>query len=371
MKRIILAVFVILATVSCREKRQYYNIVDITDTITFSVSMEKSIGSVVDSVTYLALETNGESVFTNADKMIIKNGRIYIGDYGTAKVVVFDMDGNFIFSINKRGRGPGEYLRLSAFTVDDNYIYLMDNDSGKLRKYSLSGEYLEEHTLPVLAWDIGVFDNGDLMLATAPLDPRGFISGQSLHRLFITDNNLKNIHTSLFEYEQENVDPVGKLNYLFEDDSLIIFHSVGSDIIHTFSKTDQSKMEHILVDFGDNKIPDKDRSHLHEIEERGYYYIHFTPIKSGNYLSLEISQGNLSQAFLYDMNNRQMLSHSDDDPIIFPYPTGASDGKFYTLMSGISQYYALIEGGFPKALPFVEKHLEQERTVMMIYHMKK
>jgi hypothetical protein len=368
MQKIMIVIATIaIACVSCKN-RTHGEAIDVDETITFSGDTEATIGSVVDSVTYLPLETNSTSIFSNADKMIIRDGRIYIGDYSTAIVVVFDMNGKHLFTIDRQGRGPGEYLRLSAFTLDDSYLYLMDNDSGMLRKYDLYGLFVEQHELPVLAWDIASFDDGHLLFATAPLDARGFISGQSRHRIFITDDKMK-VHTSLFEYEEGEVDPIGKFNYLVENDEYITFHTMGSDIITIFSKADRTDVKRIFVDFGNRRIPDRYKSDIEEIDRQGYNYIQSTPVIAGNYISLDVNVGDFLETFLYNTTNHQLFGQRDGDAIIMPYPNGSSGEKYYVVMSGPAQYRALVADGFPKASPAVEHHIEQEGTTIMIYHM--
>ncbi len=369
-KKELVKIIVIIICTSCHRAGNESMAAQITDTILFSRPTKETIGSAVDSISYLALETNENSILANVDKMIIRDGRIYIGDYGRARLLVFDMEGNYLFNLNKRGRGPGEYLALNAYTVDDNYLYLLDNDSGKLRKYDHSQKFIEQFDAPVLAWDVGVFDNGDLMLATAPLDPRGFKSGQSRHRIFITDEKL-NIHTSLLKYSNKDVDPVGKRNYLVENEYDIVFHWVGSDVISIFSKADPQSIEHIFVDFGANKILPKYRPDLHRIDEIGYNYILDTPVISDRYVSLDVSLGEYNETFLYDRIIGQLFDQKDVDPILFPYPNGYSDGKYYTLLNSIMQYHALVDGGFPEADELVESHLKRDGTTMIVYHMKK
>jgi len=368
MKRIIIVAIVSLAACLSCGSGAGDKTVEVDEVITFSADTDIPIASVVDSISYLPLETNDKSMFSNVDKMIIRDDRIYIGDYSSSVVVVFDMEGNHLLTIDKRGRGPGEYIRLSAFTVDDRYMYLMDNDSGMVRKYDLSGAFVEQRELSLLAWDIAVFDDGNLMFATAPLDVRGFVSEQSLHRIFITDAEL-NIHTSLFEYQKREVDPVGKLNYLVENDEQIIFHSMGSDVITIFSKADRSDVRHVAVDFGRNRIPDRHRSNMDEIDRLGYNYIQSTPVFAGDYISLDINVGDYLETFLYDRANRRLLAQHEGDVVIIPYPNASSAGKYYVAMSSSTQYRALVADGFPKASPNAERHIADEGSALIIYHM--
>ncbi len=144
------------------------------------------IATSVRSVDYILLEDVKESAFSEINKLVMKNGNIYIGDFRNHKIVVFDLAGNFKFAIDRKGRGPQEYLEIKNFAVDDHSIYVIDNYRHILYVYdSRSGKYLNKKKLPVVVWDVECFDNGDFLFAFAPPLPGGSLSDkQSPHRLF-------------------------------------------------------------------------------------------------------------------------------------------------------------------------------------------
>lgn len=88
----------------------------------------------VDNATVIPLETTPGSVIGLINKGIIDNNNIYLLDYKNQKFLKFDLEGNFINSIGKKGKGPKEYLEIRDFCITDNFIYTLDY--GKINCYN-------------------------------------------------------------------------------------------------------------------------------------------------------------------------------------------------------------------------------------------
>lgn len=89
----------------------------------------------------ILLETNEKSLIGNIGQIYIDENRIIIfDDSENLNVLVFNSDGTFSHKIGELGRGAGEYISISDFTVDDkkDEIYLLDSEDAKVKKYSLS-----------------------------------------------------------------------------------------------------------------------------------------------------------------------------------------------------------------------------------------
>lgn len=111
-----------------------------------------SLADRVADISFLALENNDSALIYEADKIRFENGLIYFGDFYGNKVVVYDETGKYRFSINKRGQGPGEYLEIKSFTVDSQYVYVLDNYNHKVFMYdAFDGSFRQEKSLPLVA----------------------------------------------------------------------------------------------------------------------------------------------------------------------------------------------------------------------------
>ena len=82
-------------------------------------SKEYDYSNFIDSLKVIRLETNKNSIIGGIRKTVFRNGRFYILDKNH-NLLIFSQEGRFIQKLNKRGKGPEEYIEMRDFFVDDN-----------------------------------------------------------------------------------------------------------------------------------------------------------------------------------------------------------------------------------------------------------
>lgn len=113
------------------------------DTINIDNAIEEKeilLSSIVESPTTIVLETKDNCIIQNVRSIELFNNKIYILDDKSNKLYVFNMDGSFHMNISEEGRGHGEYIELSDFSIDrnKNVIYLLDEAMDVILKYDLN-----------------------------------------------------------------------------------------------------------------------------------------------------------------------------------------------------------------------------------------
>lgn len=130
---------------------------------------------------YIPLETNDDILLDDIRSISFVNECFHV--VTQQKVVVFDKKGKFVYSIDKKGNGPGEYTSLS--NVDINAlgdVYLLDGTNGKVIKYSSNGTRFEEYFTEESFIDFAalndsvfylanLFENGEMDIALAKYSP--------------------------------------------------------------------------------------------------------------------------------------------------------------------------------------------------------
>ncbi|MDR1897936.1 MAG: 6-bladed beta-propeller [Prevotellaceae bacterium] len=112
-----------------------------------------SIFDLFEKIEIIPLETTDESLIKEIYKIVYHNDNFYILDYGLGKIIVFDKDGKFRFTIDQRGQGPGEYLHIADFDVDrdSNRVLIVDPTGAKLLDYDADkGRFMKKTSLPEL-----------------------------------------------------------------------------------------------------------------------------------------------------------------------------------------------------------------------------
>ena len=127
--------------------------------------IEKEIGlsEIVGDITYIPLSK--DVLFGSIVSVELTDSLIFITP-ALGTLIVYDYNGNFIRSIGKRGRGPGEYKYANEFTLDrkNKTVYILSDQ--RLLKYSFNGDFLETIDLKI---DLKIFSgivytNGKLAL---------------------------------------------------------------------------------------------------------------------------------------------------------------------------------------------------------------
>ncbi len=112
-----------------------------------SVNLEKNtinLSVLFDRVRPVFLETNDSSLIGARPKISFTDDKIFIRSANTIKI--FDFNGMFLKSIDKIGRGDGEYLAISDFYINEKteQIEILDKRRKKILYYNYEGEYLDE-----------------------------------------------------------------------------------------------------------------------------------------------------------------------------------------------------------------------------------
>lgn len=140
---------------SCTNKKEQTTTVD--HPLFFDASqVDTLLSETIEKIDFIALEATDNSDVFGVSKMVIKNDLIFMGDYHSGRIVVYDMNGKVKYVLNAKGAGPQEYLELKSFAVDERNIYTLDNSRHTVNSYDcLTGKFKQSQKLPFIAWEIG------------------------------------------------------------------------------------------------------------------------------------------------------------------------------------------------------------------------
>jgi hypothetical protein len=74
--------------------------------------------------------------------MINSDNMIYISDQSNSTIFVFDLNGNFIKKIGKKGQSPSEFSNQHSIDVLGNNIYIEDQGSFTFKIFDIKGKFL-------------------------------------------------------------------------------------------------------------------------------------------------------------------------------------------------------------------------------------
>jgi hypothetical protein len=190
-----------------------------------------NLSDMADDIVYIPLDN--AVPFGRITRIKVNENNIYISDID-AGILKFDRAGKFLGKIGTKGRGPGEYLSASSFTVDDltGNVYILETATPKIKVYSPSGRFIRDYVFSrdilVLPSDIEMFSS-KIFIA----DYSGFAKN-----IWVVLDSLGNIVTmkinSIPPFERK----VGRIESggVFEFENNLYYYNSYNDTVFSVSK---------------------------------------------------------------------------------------------------------------------------------------
>ena len=152
----------------------------------------------LDSCTYIPLETSNEVLLGNIHQLKVTKNHILVSDYNNDALFVFDRQGKFQNNISRRGRAPGEYQHLGVYclTPAEDTVILYDEIGMKLHFYTIDDHFVRTVDLHSHLYRDTVSSrriNG----LWCPSEGRLFIAYNYMHRLPLV--------YSLYDYQRDTL----------------------------------------------------------------------------------------------------------------------------------------------------------------------
>jgi hypothetical protein len=113
---------------------------------------EMRLSDYFDDFRMVKLSTDKDYLIGEIQKIQLTNHKIFISD--GLSMFVFSETGDFISGFNHVGRGPGEYQKITDFTIVGEDIVILNRSMRKLLKYNSSGMCISEKGLDYWAMKI-------------------------------------------------------------------------------------------------------------------------------------------------------------------------------------------------------------------------
>ena len=101
-----------------------------------------TISEIGKDLIYIPLETNSQSLLKNINQVAFCDKYIFVSDFDN--VIQFDEKGNFIRQVGSHGRGPGEYIHVNFFDIDNKSkkIYILAWGINTILEYDYNGQFI-------------------------------------------------------------------------------------------------------------------------------------------------------------------------------------------------------------------------------------
>jgi hypothetical protein len=294
--------------------------------------IEDIVPAEVSEKHFIKLETTQESVFGHVTRLRVGAGRIFILDKDNAKgLFVFSLEGKYLFKIDQRGNGPGEFVTPNDFFVDTikKTISIYDTDMRILHYYDWQGKYTHKHQ----------FDSW--LYACCPLDSNVFALD------FIKRaRNTNNFHLLLKDQENNTIFKYKPLknNYEFANNDHIAFYQGFDRILYVpvrcdtiFELSNIGIVQGIYVNFGKHKLPENfmdgvsASQQARKLLDSEYFYNIKDVVETEDFIAFECMYASIGMFFIYNKNINKVYN-------ALPFYPGAlaNYGKYF---AGIQESY--------------------------------
>ncbi len=215
---------------------------------------------IVDSTTVVKLETNKQCLIGSPAKIKIFNNSIYILDNVSKLLLEFSIEGEFIRSFGKKGKGPGEYIMPFSFDINEKTkeMIIYDRARRTLLSYNLNGQFKFSTKLSFSASNFVLSESFDEYVFDTHLvgQRTNKNSDTKYYSLIITDLKGKVISKILETNVAQNTLMYKSMSSLYRsDNSKILFNQPFTNTIIQINKKNYSTF--FEINFEGKTIPEK------------------------------------------------------------------------------------------------------------------
>ena len=320
--------FVIILICSCsvtknNNKDQVFEIIDFENSLNNSNAIKTYISEIADEIEYIELETKRNNIIGKIGDIKIHGDTLVILDSTTKELLLFNKKGQFLNKIGSIGKGPGEYVQITTWDIDqqNKSILLYDNKLQKFIKFSMNGILLEERKTDFRPMSIRFSNNSDLFLFHPVPFNVVYGNGFSFQLLDSRWNNIKELLVHNID-EIKNTDIMTwKKIYNFHD-SLTYWESYYDTIYRIKS---QRVIPKFIINLGRKKIPRNiARNAASWNANFTKYDILYNVFETNKLMFFEVSRNGIYRKFIYNKYNKD-LWYLLKDPIFKNLETGIYD----------------------------------------------
>lgn len=322
MRIISIFLFITILLVGCNQHKQKNSSTETNLHVVDLYSSENfSENGIVAEVGIIKLETNSNCLIGKIDKLIVSNDKIWILDKNIAKTLfVFSLKGDFINTIGKVGKGPGEYMEgLNDFFVDsvNNEIVLLSK-LGEVITCDFNGNFKQLHKIEKY-YPENMWHTTDSFIFRVNISCNSLKNNDQSFKICVTDRKLKE---EKYQFIQDTFDKdilpfdSGERFYC-QSSAGLFFRKNFTDTIYKFESGEFAPCA-VFNAKNDIQIPVIiDKAYIEEKEKIGLKEIQFI---DENFLFATFSKSKSDiVGVLHSFKTGRTLICNDEMPLL-PYP---------------------------------------------------
>jgi hypothetical protein len=261
----------------------------------------------IEDYFYLPLETEG-AILQDIKQIIFHKEQILVSDRRILNC--YDSTGKLCYSIDRTGKGPGEYLSIDSFDCQGESIFIYDNNSKRVSVYDMkNGQFKQTIDINGNFLEMKSLKNKFIFYAS-----NGLNDIQNDYEITILDNKDK-IRQNYFRNSSVDFQD-GFLNQLTRNDQEVYYANSLSNIAFKIDSFGNIQA-HALIDFyRDAKIHNlkdlgKDMDSRQELTQSNLYYGLTQWIENKSYIHFCIKKNEEHFWFLFSKDQKRTYNLND------------------------------------------------------------
>ncbi len=292
--RIKLLIFLLIILYSCgnRSTKETSNLGSAIkiDLLSEPRSTVKKLSDFAVNVEYVPLQTTENSMIGEfVLKIVNVDKRIYIQNSGIkSEILCFDIDGKFLYKIEKKGRGPEEYISVEDFDISSDNKLIAILSFGRLLFYGISDTGFVFHR------SINLKDPSPVRVNLIPGTNKAFLAiapwrgtEPTLSLLINTVGDTMHFKPNSYQYKMVRKENFRALNevLVYSAMNAVCFREEFSDTVFYVDAEDNSFKPRIIIDShgtlttpemrGGSEKGDKDNNFIANLFETSRYVFYY------------------------------------------------------------------------------------------------
>ena len=196
--------------------------IDTGKNVTLKVDKIESVvklSEFIDSIRYIKLETIGKSFLSEVSHVKMLKDYVVVFDDPQNAILCFDINGRFKYKIKQVGKGPKEYIKISAFDIFNGVLAIHDRMTKKTLFFNLkTGNFKNEIKIK--------YDFSSILMMED-----GFLAYSNNNPNLVKGKIPQNAEVYYFDYDGNIIDILSRfpiyLNYVHDYDSYVFCRNMN------------------------------------------------------------------------------------------------------------------------------------------------
>jgi len=193
--------------------------------ITKNIVEAISIDDIFSEYEFVSLEATDSSLLGFLSKIVLKNNIFFVSD--GRRIIQFSIHGDYLRTLDMRGRGPQEYLGITDFVISEEAIIIWDQNDKTVLRYSLDNKFIDKQKLEDFIATIHMIGKDKLLFSSAY--PRG-----ADYKFMIRDVETMELLANFCPIDESQITYrhfMGQQNY-YEYKNTLLFHEPMNNYIY-------------------------------------------------------------------------------------------------------------------------------------------